>query len=191
MATLAPRIATLRDGRSVTIRSGDEGDALASWEFGRRELGLSPHVVTKPNEYTPDENVERDKLIALRDAPNDILLLAFSDNGALVGSLRFFTDKRVRVRHTGQFGLLVIESWRGVGLGRLLIEILIEWARAHAEIEKICLGVFHTNPLAHALYQRMGFIEEGRLARQIKLDDGTLADEILMALWVKQSGAQG
>lgn len=185
MATLDPRIVTLRDGRTATIRSGDELDALASWEFGRRELGLSDQVVTRPDEYPADVDVERERIVALRDDPNALLLFAFSPVGELVGSMRFFTDKRRRARHAGQFGLLVVDSWRGVGLGRVLIEVLIEWARTHAEIEKICLGVFHTNPLAYGLYQRMGFIEEGRQRGHFKLEDGTRIDEILMALWVK------
>lgn len=63
------------------------------------------------------------------------------------------------------------------------MERLIAWARQSDEIEKIELNVRVSNARAIALYKKMGFHEEGRLEKRIKVG-GRYIDDILMALFV-------
>ena len=61
----------------------------------------------------------------------------------------------------------------------------LEWAEANPLIEKVGMSVFSTNADAIRLYRRLGFIEEGRRAKQIKLWPGQFVDKILMGRFVK------
>ena len=66
-----------------------------------------------------------------------------------------------------------------MGIGKLLITELLNWAEQNSSIEKISLGVLSTNHRAIALYKSMGFIEEGRKIKEIKFSEDSYADDIL------------
>ena len=66
-----------------------------------------------------------------------------------------------------------------------LLVALITWAEQHPVLEKVCLQVFATNTRAIALYTSLGFKEEGRQRRDVKLETGVYVDVFLMAKFVK------
>lgn len=84
------------------------------------------------------------------------------------------------LRHTGKLGLGVIKSHRGRGIGTKLLQLAIEdaYEKGRTRIE---LDVFASNTNAHALYRKLGFVEEGRQQKARYLD-GVYDDFILMAL---------
>ena len=72
------------------------------------------------------------------------------------------------------------ESW-GLGLGRRMLEMLIDWAARGGVIRKINLGVAPSNTRAIALYESLGFVVEGRMTRSVAVN-GVLDDTLLMGL---------
>jgi len=89
-------------------------------------------------------------------------------------------DTNLGTEHVGRLGMGVVNSHRGQGLGRKLAETTLQLARARG-FAKIELGVFASNSPAIALYQKLGFVEEGRKRRARKVD-GIYDDLVLMAL---------
>lgn len=79
----------------------------------------------------------------------------------------------------------VNRAWRDRGVGRALLLILIAWAEQHPALEKLCLQVFATNTRAIALYTSLGFREEGRQVRGVKMEAGEYRDVLLMGRFVK------
>ena len=61
-----------------------------------------------------------------------------------------------------------------------MLQALIDWAEASPLIEKVGLSVFVTNVDAIRLYRRLGFVEEGRQPREMRLGDGEYVDNVLM-----------
>ena len=57
---------------------------------------------------------------------------------------------------TAEFGVSVLEAWRGHGIGRALIEHLEAWAADHG-IERMILNVSTANEGAIRLYHSMGY----------------------------------
>jgi RimJ/RimL family protein N-acetyltransferase len=81
----------------------------------------------------------------------------------------------------GEFGMLVDREWRGRGVGSVLLQAAIDWARGQG-LHKLCLEVFAHNAAGLALYRKHGFVEEGRRVKQYRRASGELWDSIVMGL---------
>ena len=90
----------------------------------------------------------------------------------------------------GEIGMAVAKDRRGQGLGSALLAYAIEWAREQG-LHKLCLQVFPHNDGAIGLYRKFGFVEEGRLVRQIRRSSGELWDTIQMGLLLDDQPAAG
>lgn len=102
----------------------------------------------------------------------------------IVGVVNFLPSQSKRFSHQGMLGISIKEAYAGRGIGSTLINMLIDWAREQPTIEKIALEVFSNNERGIHLYKKLGFVEEGRLKRNARLDDGTYVDDIIMAQFV-------
>ena len=105
--------------------------------------------------------------------------------GRVVGQLEFENGRWRKTAHAGMLSVYVDRDWRGRGVGTILLRGLLDWAAAHPLIEKVTLAVFSTNTRAIATYKKCGFEEEGRCARDMKLDSGEYIDSVLMYRFVK------
>ena len=104
---------------------------------------------------------------------NQITLLAFL-NDDLAGIINITADQRPRVRHIGDVFL-----WR-CGLGSILMEEAIEWAKSSGSIRRLQLTVQKRNTAAVHLYEKMGFIIEGSQERGSCIEGGEFLDVYLM-----------
>lgn len=75
--------------------------------------------------------------------------------------------------------IAVVPELRGTGLGRTLLEQVIDEARASGA-EKLFLEMRHNNP-AEQLYKASGFVPVGRRPAYYRLTDGTRLDAITFA----------
>ncbi|MBX5481863.1 MAG: GNAT family N-acetyltransferase [Myxococcaceae bacterium] len=89
--------------------------------------------------------------------------------------------------HLARLSIAVHEGHQGRGVGRALMNELIAWARSDPRVEKIELHVRSSNHRAIALYRSLGFVEEGRKTRRLKIAPGQYVDDLFMALWVGPS----
>jgi RimJ/RimL family protein N-acetyltransferase len=78
-------------------------------------------------------------------------------------------------------GISVDQEYRNRGIGRKMMEYLLDWAKNNKEIKRIELLVFETNENAIELYTKMGFEIEGR-KRKAVYKDGQYIDELVMGL---------
>lgn len=195
MAAIDPKPFTLRDGRSVVIRPATPEDAESYIDYLRDIARTSDYAVMREDEIKPaSETAERfTKELAKADG---IALVAVDANatsdvgvrgtdGVVVGDVSFSAKSPRRMRHHGHFGIGIRSTHRGSGLGRALLVTLLDWARAHPTIEKVCLGCFAENEPALRLYRSLGFREEGRRMAEFRDESGRHFDDVQMFLWVK------
>ena len=102
------------------------------------------------------------------------LWLVAEHDSTIVGTINLWNGKTRRTAHVGTFGIGLDQAWRGVGLGSVLLERLLHWAEQEPSIEKVALGVFSSNEWAIRLYNKFGFIEEGRKHCEIKFGPGAV-----------------
>jgi L-phenylalanine/L-methionine N-acetyltransferase len=101
--------------------------------------------------------------------------------GQIVGSAGLHVPGlSMRRHHVRMLGIGIAEEWQGKGLGRQLMERLLQWADNWAGILRVELVVHADNDRAMALYRSFGFVEEGR-HRAYAMKNGRYVDAICMA----------
>ncbi len=176
---------TLPGGKRIVVRVARPEDAaglLASTTAVFAELG---NTVTEPDEFQVTEEQERAWIERKLNDPGGLLLVPEID-GAIIGSLSLDRAGRRRLAHTATLGVIVNREWRGKGVGTVLIDTALKWAAESGVIEKVCLSVFASNGRAIRLYERLGFAEEGRRPKGIKVGPDRYDDEVLMYRFVER-----
>ena len=93
------------------------------------------------------------------------------------GSLNQFNPRKA-YEHVADFSVYVEREWRGKGVGRRLLDRLIELAR-EIGYHKMVLSTFPFNEPGVALYERLGFRRVGVYREQGMLD-GKWVDTLIM-----------
>lgn len=124
------------------------------------------------------------KRLADSDQPGTrhIHLVAERD-GQLLGSAGLHpAGDTPRRAHAMGLGITVAGPAQGQGVGKALMQALLQVADQWANVLRIELTVFADNVAAIALYRSVGFVEEGRL-RGYAFRDGRYVDTLAMARW--------
>jgi ribosomal protein S18 acetylase RimI-like enzyme len=96
----------------------------------------------------------------------------------LVGVAGCWPQKGPKVNHKAAlWGMYVRPAARNAGLGRRLVEAVVN--HASSRVEQLQLGVVSANEAAFGLYRSIGFSEFGREMKALK-QNGQYYDEILM-----------
>ena len=90
------------------------------------------------------------------------------------------------VARTCELGLLIgNKNYRGKGIGSEVCKLVLNYAFDELNIRKILLAVYANNPVAIKLYERLGFVTEGRLRRHI-FEGGEFHDKLLMGIFKEE-----
>ncbi|MBC7772484.1 MAG: GNAT family N-acetyltransferase [Pyrinomonadaceae bacterium] len=196
MSHISPKVVVLSKGETVRVRCAGDADVAVLLEHRVHMADNNPHGVTEPDEVSHDP-VKMNEMIKDHAEKHGWLFLvveqvaagqspdAADPPGLILGELTFRNGSRRKVAHQGDFGISVHADWRGRGIGRVMIETLMEWAAAHDTIEKIFLGALSTNKRAIRLYRRLGFRKEAVRHSFFKLGPGQYVDDVMMSRWVK------
>ncbi len=96
-----------------------------------------------------------------------VMLLAFC-KGRLIGNSGIEMKDKAE-SHVGRFGITVAKGYRGEGIGKLLMELVLKEAKKKIpQLKIITIDVFSNNKIASGLYKKFGFKKFGRLPRGIK-----------------------
>ncbi len=138
------------------------------------------YIALSPGEFrfTPAE--EREILEQYASSENSIFLVA-EFNGEIIGNLNCRGGSRKATQHLATLGMSVSREWRNKGVGSLLLEYVIQWARETPNLSRIELNVFVENAPAIHLYSKCGFQIEGRRRKSI-FRNGKYHDDYVMAL---------
>ncbi|MBI2160969.1 MAG: N-acetyltransferase [Candidatus Rokubacteria bacterium] len=156
------------------VRPATAGDAEAICRIYNQ--GIEDRVATLETELRTPE--ERRQWLASRGARHPVIV-AENAAGEVVGwgSLNVF-NPREAYRFVADFSVYVEPAWRGKGVGRVVLERLIELARQH-DFHKMVLSAFPTNAGGMALYEKLGFRTVG-IYREQGMLDGRWVDTIIM-----------
>ena len=105
-------------------------------------------------------------------------------DGQWVGMVGAYQEEKTKLRHILNIvSVYVKPSYRGQGIGKALLQYVVDQAKKNPEIKKLLLGVVTTQEPAQALYKSLGFINGGHLKYAVKVGDQYF-DEYLMELYL-------
>jgi RimJ/RimL family protein N-acetyltransferase len=129
--------------------------------------------------WLPSLRVEQIETMLKNLGPNDHYFVA-ELNETVVGYVGMTQNRSARKSHVGELFVGVDSEHQGKGIGTALINKALDVADNWLFLERIELEVLETNPRAQILYERLGFIVEGRKVGAFR-SSGRYVDMIFMA----------
>ena len=157
----------------IIIRSVKISDASDLNEMRRQDgvmentLGISSETVMKSEEF-------------LKNLDANSHLLVAQAHGKVVGVVGLSIMKNPRLRHSASLGISVRKEYQGQGIGKKLMENILDLADNWLMLIRVELGVFEGNERAMKLYESLGFEVEGK-RKYAAIRNGEYVDEYLMA----------
>jgi len=112
----------------------------------------------------------------------DAFVVGATEGGRLIGMAGFYREQGAKSRHKGRvWGVYVSTAARGIGVGRGMMQQLLERAAKITGVEQILLSVTSTQTAAVKLYDSLGFKPFGLEPRALKVG-GRFIDEEYMGM---------
>ena len=179
------KITTLssKSEKTITIREAEIKDAQAILDLKR---GYIKNTITLPltlDDYPNNLKKEIELIKEYKNSENSIFLVVEYDN-ILVGNIDLTGSKRSKTAHTAMLGMGINENWRNQGVGKILIQSAIEWAKNESKLKIIWLEVYSSNAIGFNLYKKMGFLISGTIKDFFKEKSGYI-DKVQMYKQIK------
>jgi len=159
-------------------------DALEYWRIRQEALRGDPWAFSASPDDPESVNLE-DVKKRLGTGRDDFFIVGAYLEGRLSGTADFYREKGLKLRHKARvWGVFVAPEKRGLGLGRRMMETLLEHGARVDGVEQILLSVTTTQTAAASLYRSLGFESFGFEPRALKIGD-RYVDEEYMVLHVK------
>jgi RimJ/RimL family protein N-acetyltransferase len=170
-----------QSARETEIRILTVDDAETYSIIRRDALAGDPEAFSSSVEEHEKLSLTEIKSRLTANPPNNFVAGVFVD-GRLVGTAGFYRETGPKVRHKGRiWGVYLAAELRGKGIGRQMMQAVIERAEKLEGLEQIMISVAATQTAAIALYRALGFVPFGIEPRALKVNGGHI-DEIYMAL---------
>lgn len=160
----------------LAIRNASITDAVLLCNAERETARTPGLLISRPSEFSSKSFEEKIDVLT-----REGLYVVAERSGLVVGHALLEPNRLESLAHVYSLTIVVHPNNLGQGVGQALMTVLLEWARAQPGLLKIELRVRETNSHARRLYEKFGFVEEGRLEKRILLPDGTFIADITMA----------
>jgi ribosomal protein S18 acetylase RimI-like enzyme len=171
----------LESGAEITIRECTADDAENLTRCILQYISESEHIPLTLEEFDTSMEYRTRWIESFRNEENSLMLVVIH-NDLIIGNMDIRGGHRKRFRHTGITGMGLRKEWRGIGLGSLLLDSAIEWAKNNPSLEILWMQVYATNEAGIKLYEKKGFVQMGMQPDFIKLDDNTYVNNLIMQL---------
>lgn len=179
---LKPKTITCKNGKEFTIASIGPNNAVQFLDFMHQVSSDTHFMYRYGDEISQDEKAIQEEQIRLTTFQEDDkqAMISIFDGDSIIGNIAIrCVAKNRKTAHRCSIGLGVRKEYHGFGLGTILVDQAINFAKSSG-YKSMELGVLSDNLPAQGLYKKMGFTEWGRLPKAFVLDDGTAIDEIAM-----------
>ena len=115
-----------------------------------------------------------------KDPANNFVIGVYAE-GRLAGTAGFVRETQVKMRHKGRiWGVYLAGELRGRGIGRRMLQMVVERAAKIEGLEQIVLSVTTTQAAAIATYGSLGFRSFGVEPKALKVGDRYIDEEYMV-----------
>ena len=167
-----------KTGKEIIIRYPEVGDLEKLLQY-INTLSDEKTFIRYQGEHETLESEEKwlKKRIKEIEEKKTVHLLVFSGD-TLAGACEIHMMDKTE-KHVGILGITIAKNFRGDGLGKMLMNLIIEEAKKELPgLKIITLQVFSTNEIAINLYKSVGFINYGLLPKGVSRNN-KFEDEVL------------
>ncbi len=165
----------------MEVRRLTVADAGLAWALRREALEREPASFGESLEEFEALSVEA-LAARLGSGGDDSFVYGAFEGGVLAGMAGFFRETRVKRRHQGTiWGVYVSPCHRRRGVGRAVMQAVLDHARRLPGLRSVYLSVTSAEPAARDLYLSLGFRSFGIEPRALAVD-GRFYDEEHMLL---------
>ncbi|MFO7887829.1 MAG: GNAT family N-acetyltransferase [Eubacteriales bacterium] len=158
----------LKDKSKMIFRELDLGDGEAVVNY-LNKVGGETNFLTFGKEgisYT----IQQEKVLLrnMKETKGNYMIGGYLKNKLVtVGSIT--SSSKERLKHKADIGISVLKDYWNIGIGSQMMEYLISLCRKNS-FRKIDLIVYENNERAIKLYEKLGFVKEGLLTRDVLID---------------------
>ncbi|MBP2098303.1 GNAT family N-acetyltransferase [Enterococcus rivorum] len=164
----------------VTVREAIPDDAAEILTTLKLIGSETPYLVMDDKGLAMSVEEMAQNLADMYDSPNNVLLVALVDC-KIVGTASVKASNKGRMEHIGEIGISILKDYWGFGLGRLMMEEVLQWSKESGIIRRLELTVQERNQRAVSLYEKIGFKTETIMERGAKTDTGEFLNVHLMS----------
>ncbi len=170
----------------MEIRFLTADDANEWWRLRQESLEGEPEAFSSSLEDHQSLKLE-DVRKRLGSEGEEFFVAGAFEGVRLAGMAGFVREKGLKTRHKGRiWGVYVTPGKRGQGIGRKMLQKVLERGAAIDRIDQILISVTSTQTVAACLYRSLGFERFGCEPRALKIG-GRYGDEDYMMLVLKRS----
>ncbi|MBT1248304.1 MULTISPECIES: GNAT family N-acetyltransferase [unclassified Thermosipho (in: thermotogales)] len=147
------------------------------YEFRKSILSETKFLVTSLEELMDFKSFKKYVEFYIENELRKIFIAKLENK--IIGEIDIMIHERKRMRHVAEYGISVLREFRGMGIGKKLIQIAEEWVFKNG-VKRIQLEVMESNLIAINLYIKLGYKIEGRKKKAVNLD-GNYVDLLIMA----------
>lgn len=164
------------------IRPLDANDLDAFIQIRSDSLNKSPQAFgADPRPISAFDRDQTRKDLAAKTHQN--FILGYFEADVLLGMAGFVQSERAKIRHRAFiWGVYVYPECRGKGVGKRLLQAVLERAKDLDGLVKVVLSVNHSAGAAKGLYESVGF-KTYAVERDAMRWEGESLDEVFMEWW--------
>jgi RimJ/RimL family protein N-acetyltransferase len=164
-----------RLGQPLELREAGRRDAARYLEHIALIVAETPFMLQSAADPLPDIAEQKDILEEYARRENCVCIVAARPGPPpgkqpIIGSITLVGGRGRRTAHAADLSMGVNRVAWGRGIGGVLLDAVLTWARASPMLRRVSLSVYSENRVAAALYRSRGFAEEGALRRYAKWD---------------------
>jgi len=158
-------------GTNVVVRYPTKNDLQQMTDYINILSRERTYILFQGEETSLEEEKEFLDSLLKKISVNKVTYLLVLHNDKMVGSCSIKMKDKVE-KHVGELGISIAKDFRGKGIGKLLMKLVLEEAKKNLSDLKICvLGVFGDNDIAKKMYINFGFKEFGKLPGGVRHKD--------------------
>lgn len=158
------------DAKDILLMMGQVNKETEFLVLDEAELLLPPETLEEELDYIYESN-------------NNLLLLAIYE-GTIIGTASVKADSQFRLSHVGEVGISILQEYWGMGLGTLMLEEIISWAKEMGVLFRLELDVQVRNERAVPL-PKNGLPNQAVMPRGARTDLGEFLDVYKMSYLIE------